>query len=748
MPLRIRPSMKKLVHSGVFRALLLPLFLIALIAAVASSNYGKQTRFENVGPSVRYYHFTDPSDPVNFDVLRISRREGLIRVRPALGDGVLGGLETVAKQATSLDNDGFYPIAAINGDFYHAGGMPLGVLVIDREIITAPVLRNNEEASRPSFVMYSNGQPGVTEFGYQGNLWSQKGPHYKIVGVNRPRNSSGIIMYTSRFGDSTPPDESAQEVVLGDITGIVKASSWKLLAGDKYRARVAEIRRGSGRIPENGAVLSASGSTASAFRSLRRGSRVYFQFERIGGHAPVKSAIGGWPIIVRNGRNLYEPGTSGPRHPRTAIGYNDKEIIFVVVDGRNAGWSRGMTFFELGDLMLRMRCTDAINLDGGGSSTMWIRGKVRNRVSDGKERAVSNAVIVGSSAPHLGRLEKLVIDSPSSVGLLREDQRFKLNILSDQTIQLFASGQDRYNNPVPVKEPVEWNADSSAGRISQSGIFQSASHRSSGSRLRIRSGGLVESMDIEVYDGYDDPPKFQIDPLKVELTEGQTFQFRYWAIGHDGGWVIGDLSRMLQWYATPGLGEIDSAGMFRAGNAPMKGEVIVRMGNVVRRAEVSVGSVPMVLDDFEKAFIWRYGSYPEGELSGSFSITERAAYHGRKGAELRYRFDNRFDIEAAYGITQIALGEPMAIRVWVKGDGSKNELRLAYRDAENERKTVGFDDGTLADTNWHAAVVKLPSDATFPIKLESIYVLKNSEDPTAMSGTIFIDDVTALYRPQ
>ena len=732
MSSQIRAGMKKCVHSGVFRALLLPLFLIVLISAVASSDFYERTRRENVAPGVQYYHFANPFGPLNFDVLRVARRERLISIEPVVGDGVLSGLETVARQATSVDNNGFYPIAAINGDFYHAGGMPLGVLVIDREIITAPVLKNNEEPSRPSFVIYSNGQPGVADVGYQGELLTPNKSHYQIIGVNRPRNARGIIMYTPRFGDSTPSDEPAQEVVLGDITGIEKNAPFKLIGGRKYRASVAELRRGGGRIPENGAVLSASGSAASAFRLLRRGSRVYFQFERIGGRAAVRSAVGGWPIIVRNGRNLYESEQGGPRHPRTAIGYNDKEVIFVVADGRAAGWSRGMTFHELGELMIRMKCTDAINLDGGGSSTMWIRGKVRNRVSDGKERAVSNAVVVTSSAPRSGRLEKLVIEP------------VELSILADQTIQLTATGQDRFYNPVPLKEPVEWNADRSAGTISPNGVFHSASTQSVG-RLRARSGNLIEFLDVNVY---DEPPIFQIFPSEATLFEEETLQFRYLAMDHQALPVVGDYSRMLQWRATPGMGEIDSAGMFRAGNAAMKGEVTVRMGNVVRRAEVSVGSVPMVLDDFEKAFIWRYGSFPEGELSGSFSITERAAYHGRKGAELRYRFDNRSDIEAAYGITQIAIGAPMAIRIWVKGDGSSNELRLAYRDAGNNRKTVSFEDGTLTDTNWHAAVAKLPPDAGYPLKLESIYVLKNSEEPTRLYGVIFIDDVTALYRPQ
>ena len=94
------------------------------------------------------------------------------------------------------------------------------------------------------------------------------------------------------------------------------------------------------------------------------------------------------------------------------------------------------------------------------------------------------------------------------------------------------------------------------------------------------------------------------------------------------------------------------------------------------------------------------------------------------------------------------MGEPMAIRIWIKGDGSGHELRLAYRDGNNQRKTEDFEEGTLASTGWHAAVAKLPPDVVFPLKLESIYVLRNSDENSHTSGVIYLDDITALYHPE
>ena len=84
-----------------------------------------------------------------------------------------------------------------------------------------------------------------------------------------------------------------------------------------------------------------------------------------------------------------------PRNPRTAIGWNDKEFFFVVVDGRSKELSIGVRFAELADLMVELGCKEALNLDGGGSTTLWLGGKVVNHPSEkGVERNVANALVL------------------------------------------------------------------------------------------------------------------------------------------------------------------------------------------------------------------------------------------------------------------------------------------------------------------------------------------------------------------
>ena len=124
------------------------------------------------------------------------------------------------------------------------------------------------------------------------------------------------------------------------------------------------------------------------------------------GRGPLENASGGSHLIVHNSRRTIQgpPNEILPlRHPRTAACYNAREWIFVVVDGREPQLSMGMTLEELGDFMVSLGCTEAINLDGGGSSVMAVAfpgssapGTVSivNSPSDGVERGRGNAWLV------------------------------------------------------------------------------------------------------------------------------------------------------------------------------------------------------------------------------------------------------------------------------------------------------------------------------------------------------------------
>lgn len=714
---------------NLFGLLVLPgiIWLVVEVSPARSQVDYQQVRKEEVAPGVTYYHYTNELIPISYNKLRVQWRASLILPRTILGDDRLFNLQPVSEQARQASTSERYVVAAINGDFYKAIGVPLGLFIVEEELISAPT---NGKAPRSSFIIGERGRPDIDDIKIFGKLRDTHNKTFSIDGINRLRDGNSLILYTPSMGDKTPTDGGV-EVILKDVTGADR-DRWRCYPGRTYTAVVERVRSGGGSaIPRRGAVLSGTASKGDAISKWKPGSKIKFRFDFADGKKVILSAISGWPVIVRNGKNIRR-FIDEPRHPRTAIGYNDKEVIIVTVDGRRASWSRGMTLYELGDLMEQTGCEEALNLDGGGSTTMWIRDKIKNKPSDGKERAVANAFVIYSKAPRT-TLSRLVIEPP------------ELSILTSEEVQFTVKGQDKYYNPVDLDiTAVKWSVSDNVGSISSRGTFRSASYESVGF-VKVSYGRLYSIADVKIYSS---PPLFQIYPTEVNLFEGESVQFKTIAADHGGRKIVGSYENRLKWETSPGLGKIDNQGNFVAGKQTAWGWVFVAIGDVVRKAKVTVGTVERLLDGFERKNIWSFASYPDNTVKGEFLFSADAVYRGSYGGILKYDFTDSATLQACYAKTDIAVGgTPMGISVWVRGDGSSHELRLAYRDKKGKRYTVPFTENALKDTGWHKVSAKIPPQTDFPIRIESIYILKDTEERSPNSGSIKIDELNAHYPP-
>jgi exopolysaccharide biosynthesis protein len=118
-------------------------------------------------------------------------------------------------------------------------------------------------------------------------------------------------------------------------------------------------------------------------------------------------AVGGGPRLVKDGEihvtsleEQFKPDVASGRAPRTAVGVTDDgKLLLIAVTGRKAYHSVGVTLDELAHIALELGAKDAMNLDGGGSSTMVVRNFVMNTPSDGRERKVADAILVFAGTP-------------------------------------------------------------------------------------------------------------------------------------------------------------------------------------------------------------------------------------------------------------------------------------------------------------------------------------------------------------
>jgi exopolysaccharide biosynthesis protein len=109
-----------------------------------------------------------------------------------------------------------------------------------------------------------------------------------------------------------------------------------------------------------------------------------------------KEGVSFIPVLLRDGQVKTLPSAwANTKHPRTILGrYANDDLLLIVVDGRQAYWSKGVTLERLQEKLSMLGVQDAYNLDGGGSSTLYYNGHLLNKPSDGNERPVANAIII------------------------------------------------------------------------------------------------------------------------------------------------------------------------------------------------------------------------------------------------------------------------------------------------------------------------------------------------------------------
>ena len=364
------------------RLLATGLFALALAAPAAA-----QPRV--LWPGVTFdtgVQFT-PNGPVAVNILTGPRPGGTTTLVPSLSNNTLTGRETLtaierrtAPQSTT---------AGINGDFFaFADGLPSGVLMQDGQVMSPP------SAYRASAGVTSDGTLDVRRVTLSGT-WQGAGNKRTLNLLNKPLDKKGgIALYTEVWGPTTPPTPGAVSAILFPFPAATPNTD--------LQAPVVELRTGGAAIPipPGGAVLVAVGAAAAALTTEAPVDQLLtIQLALKPDWPDIVSAIGGGPQIVRDGAPVFRAGeiftTSqlGPRAPRSAVGQlADGKMVLVTVDGRQPGYSIGMTNFELAQALVRLGAVTGMALDSGGSATMAFDGTLLNRPSE-PERPISTALL-------------------------------------------------------------------------------------------------------------------------------------------------------------------------------------------------------------------------------------------------------------------------------------------------------------------------------------------------------------------
>jgi len=320
---------------------------------------------------------TNPDTVVN--VARIAAGAP-VSLRAVLSNDQIAGddprLETTSSMCARV-----HCLLGVNGDFFGDDNEPLGAFVTDGALLRTP------SSTHLQLSLTADGKLTDQMFNWTGKLLPTDLAPVNLDGVNVPRPAGKIALYTPAFGPSTETTTPGAELVLRVVE---PAGEFRL--DQTARVELVALNDGAqnGPIPPDGAVLAGDGAGADALRSLwgrvNSGAVSNQALLRLGADEDVQESLGGSPILVRNGKRWFgDPGddfTDG-RHPRTIVGWTAAgDELLVTVDGRQPDVSVGMSLYEATDFMIALGATDAINLDGGGSTTFVQGGAVVNHPSD------------------------------------------------------------------------------------------------------------------------------------------------------------------------------------------------------------------------------------------------------------------------------------------------------------------------------------------------------------------------------
>jgi hypothetical protein len=310
-----------------------------------------------------------------------------------------GGLITTSRQLRDASTQGNRVFGGVNADFFSfQSTLPIGNQVTNGEFVYGI------HSKRSHVVTFTDGRIDFEAVSFKGSVETQSGYKMSITGVNRHRANDQAMFYNQYYNGISRNDSTGVEIVVSPANG----HQW--IAGNTTTVTVASVKSGYMNVSKSQYVLSIGRNHPDFNRYSRIGAgdtlSVFLGFTN-SELTNVDQVVGGGGRILRDGADATSENQNlegiaeaflSNRHPRTLVATNRdaSKAWLVVVDGRQAS-SLGMSFPEMANMLLELGAWDAVNLDGGGSSTMIYQDQVVNSPSDPTgERAVANVLMVVS----------------------------------------------------------------------------------------------------------------------------------------------------------------------------------------------------------------------------------------------------------------------------------------------------------------------------------------------------------------
>ena len=527
-------------------------------------------------------------------------------VEPIITHGdYLYGTSKISEEVSRLRDLGINSLAGINADYFSLQtGLPMSNIISEGKILT------KSQGSQYGIGILEDNTAFMSKLIIYSTLYKEDGSTISIQHINKLRQPYSIYMMTDDFGNQTYNTTNGYDVVLSNVEGEIKI-------GSEITATVESVDEynGSIAIPKGKIVLTVDTNApeeyVQAISSLQIGEEIKITFGIEGDERwkVVKIGIGATgEILIENG-TVNSEFTAGA-HPRTAMGIKkDGSIIFYTIDGRQKGYSYGVQLKTLAKRMAELGCVDAINLDGGGSTSYIIQfpgdgvTTLVNNPSDGKLRSVSNFFFLKNNQKPTGILDKITIYPLTSY------------ILIGNSVQLTAKGSDTAFYPVDVSNLKYYLDKNSENTISEKGYF--TAKESGTATIYAKSENITGNTNIVCVDKPEIVVKNKsgsnIESVNISRKKSTTLT----AEAYSGYNKLIASKDSFEWSCDEIIGSITNDGVFTATDSikDVSGNIYVKAGKTTLEIPVNVQGLDIVYNIIDI-------DIEEGNLSVDLNIDE------------------------------------------------------------------------------------------------------------------------------
>lgn len=593
------------------------LSLLCLLCAVYSSaislngiEYTIDTlSMYSAGPGTMYYELRmlradTRKGRLDAFLLKVDTRDPYVQVQQVLGKGVVTGCETPSSMAKRSTTDKEIYFAGVNGDFF-AYQAPVGTTIVDNQFALTPA---GSGGGRRHAGIDADGR-GVTAYThtYSMTVTTPADTTLTIHHVNDFRDENQLVLFNHHLGTTTGSNAYGTELKIQLLDG----EKWQTTGTMKAKVLAKEENVGSMPLAAGYAVLSGHGSMQKELNKLNVGDEILLTFEmRLDDEiVNVAQMIGGdhYSAMILDDGEIAQSGFWNELHPRTGFGVSQTRdtVMMIVVDGR--GVSAGCTTKVMAEILKHYGAWNAVNWDGGGSSCLYIRPfDQMNNGSDGKERAVTNAMFAVAHVPEVDNTIVAIAPYMPNYYLPR------YGVAAPQFL-----GYNKYGVLVETNvSGVQLSCDPEVGEILEDGRFLASGEL--GGKLIATWGDITTELDVRIITSA--PIAIRLDTIICDALHPYKVEVQ----GTVGNNTVEILADALSWSSSdPDIAIVSEAGEIRGvknGIATITGKLGSFEDKIVVKVEVAEDN-KIVWDDFRDTATWELEGSPTS-FNPSLSVPE------------------------------------------------------------------------------------------------------------------------------